>query len=318
MERKIMKIQNKVGFEFFAILILAIFLIVTQNFTSCAKLCQLSIAAFSSGMLIHSWVRWQTLINLDKKNETGSIENIYGYIWPFWLTLSIVAWTIFGEDLLSDITATLTTDNTSSGNTAKAGANESPDQLNNYVTGLTIIIAIVTGFYLTMLHTATQHARESAKEARDSVSSIEENHQKIQQLENEQNDTEKLLQCHLKFLNKRFLLPMLDDLESLMETNEAKQEKIEKRIRLLQAELSLFNIIESESCEQFIQRWEDVAAYTDDIFNKYNYSHLFQLAQERLETLCQECSQKQLEQVYEIKESIRSYEYQNHSKLKIS
>jgi hypothetical protein len=289
-----MKTRNIV--EFVVIFFLAIFLIVTQSFTSCAKLCQLSIAAFSSGMLIHSWVRWQTLINLDKKNETGYIENIYGYIWPFWLTLSVLAWAIFGEDLL-DIIRALNTD-------------KSSDQLNNYVTGLTIIIAIVTGFYLTMLHTATQHARESAKEIREYATEIAENTKKIQKLEDEQDDTERMLQRHLKLLNKRFLLPMFDNLQFIIGTNEAKQKEIEKRIRLLQAELSLFYVIETENCGQFIQKWNDVAAYQDDVFNEHDYSHLFQIAGEHLENICKECTQKQQEQVDEIKEFIESYEYQ--------
>ena len=319
MGRKIVKTPDKVGFEFVAIFALVFFLFISvwkcgdQSITW--KLLQLCIATFSSGMLVHSWVRWQILINSDNNNEQNSDNgNFTGIIWPFWLTLSLLAWTIFGQDLLWDITATYSSGDTfHSGGTQKIASEFDSGVLGAYVTGLTVVVAIVTGFYLSMLHSATKYARESAKEARESVDKISENKKKIDELESEQSDTDRMVQFHLKFLNERFLLPNLDDLEFLMSIsgeNEDKQKNIEKRISLLRAEVALFNVIESENREQFLQQWNDVAAYKEDVFSQHDYNHLFRLARERLETLCQECSPKQQEQVAELKESIRSYEKQ--------
>jgi hypothetical protein len=322
---QIVKTQYKV--EFVVILILGLFLYLTistfgdQSFIW--KLFQLSIATFASGMLIHSWVRWQTQINLDKNKESGIYkENIYGYIWPFWLTLSILGWSIFGQDLFWDITETMS--NPGEGNQKTDGKFDS-NTLGVYITGLTVVVAIVTGFYLSMLHSATKYARESAKEARDSVNEISENYineisenktaiennkTAIENIKDKRSDIDRMLVSHLQSLNKKFLLPMFDDLEFLMGANEDKQEKIEKHIRLLQAELSLFYVIETENCGQFIQKWNDVAAYQEDVFNQNDYSHLFRLARERLEVLCEECTKTELQEVDKIKAFIRYYEYQ--------
>ena len=285
----------------------------------------LCIATFSSGMLVHSWVRWQILITSDKNNEQNSNnDNFTSIIWPFWLTLSLLSWTVFGQELLWDITAMY-----SSGNTANSEGTTDFDSGNLgtlAIGGVTIIIAIVTGFYLNMLDSATKHARESEKEiresAKESAKDVLKNKEKIAELQKEQSDTGRMVQVHLKFLNERFLKPMFDDLQFLLskvEEDETKQEKIEERIRLIQAEIALFRVIESENREHFLQHWKDIAAYKDNVFNKkdddglkkYDYSHLFRLVREHLETLCQECSPKQQEQVAEIKEAIRSYEKQH-------
>lgn len=305
----IVKTQYKV--EFVVILILGLFLCLSIWTSSDQifiwKLFQLSIATFASGMLIHSWVRWQTQLNLDKNKEYDIYkENIYGYIWPFWLTLSVLGWTIFGQGFW-DTPAT----------------NPNPGQGNNddkfdsntlgvYITGLTVVVAIVTGFYLSMLHSATKYARESAKEARDSVNEISENKKAIENFKDKRSDIDRMLVSHLQSINKNFLLPTFDELQFLMGTNDAKQEQIEQHIRLLQAEIALFSVIESESYEQFILRWNDVAAYQEDVFNQNDYSHLFRLARERLEVLCEDCTKNQQQEVDKIKEFIRSYEYQNH------
>ena len=44
-----------------------------------------------------------------------------------------------------------------------------------------------------------------------------------------------------------------------------------------------------------------------DNTREYDYTHLFRLAQERLETLCKDCTSKQQDKVNEIKEIIRYY-----------
>ncbi len=271
------------------------------------KLFQLSIVVLSSGAFIHSWLRWRHLCGQDKNSFVGCYipahpSPIASFIWLFWLTSAILAWAIFGQGLWWDLSV-----NTGGQiSHAQATAAGSANVLGSYAKWIGLIIAMVTGFYMVLLHKATERAEKAA----DVTSQYKKELERISEYQDRSYET---LRYHFKFIGEKTLQPLFTYLLVSLEGKkyEVLRNEINKRyIKRLKAEIVIFDAADATDCHDFLRRWNDIAAYQrQGVYDQDDYRYLFRLLRERLETRCYEkLTQEEQEKVKGIKKMLHHYE----------
>lgn len=121
------------------------------------KLTQLSIAVLASGALLHAWRRWT-----GQKRERVPSTIVLSWctfwnvpLWLAWLGLSVLAWGTFGQGMLWDFHHPLWILYKPSYEKATGGDG---DIIGTYLAVVGVIIAVITGYYLVILHRVTERA----------------------------------------------------------------------------------------------------------------------------------------------------------------
>jgi len=137
------------------------------------KLAQLLVATIASGALLHAWRRWTGRKDVHEQSVFPSRSEFFHVpMWLAWLGLSVLAWAIFGQDMIWDLERQLfilqapslnheaVVDQTS-GNVERGAANIVDGKF--WIAVFAFIMAGVTGFYLAMLHRATDKAEKQVE-----------------------------------------------------------------------------------------------------------------------------------------------------------
>jgi hypothetical protein len=157
------------------------------------------------------------------------------------------------------------------------------DNTGNIFNGMALIIAIVTGFYLVMLHQALDHARKSGSEIKE----IQEN---IGIMISDINREKQLLkdQANVEIqLRREILLPLLRMLELPPPYPVLVQNNLQTKQDILKAEISLFELHKTKGLDEFKNGWNDIDAFMT-IFNEHPklFRFHFERVQRTLEELC--------------------------------
>jgi hypothetical protein len=252
-----------------------------------AKLKELLIATLASGALLHAWQRWPP--RHKERELSGEGVQYFKFfhvpLWLAWLGLSVVAWAIFGQDMIWNLERRLVFLSTPSGVADPLSASV---DWRLYVAVLALIISVITGFYLGILHRATDKAEKVVERLQDYET-------KLAELAKKQYESADEFAAMEMRLRGDILIPILTHLSSLWETKQVTKpssharENLSKLTRRLQAEMVLYKLSESDTGTQFLIGWEDVRAY-EDIFHKdiETFHHLFRMAERRLDTLFQQ------------------------------
>ncbi len=238
---------------------------------------QLLIATLASGALVHAWRRW-TGQNTGRPPSTTLLSWCKFFnvpLWLAWLGLGVLGWGAFGQDRLWDLNRPLWILKASPYQEAKV---EGEEIISTYLTVVGVIIAVITGYYLVILHRVTDRAETTLEFLRDRY---EERLNELENLIGKEEESTDELAAREMHLRNQVLIPMLTELRFL-----GGPENLKKLTRWLQAETALFNLSKVDTASQFMTAWDDVQAY-QGVFREdlRAFRHLFQIGQRNLESL---------------------------------
>lgn len=250
------------------------------------KLTQLLIAAVASGALLHAWRRWT---GQRRERAPSTILLSWCSFWNVplslaWLGLSVLAWGTFGQGMLWDFNRSLWILDRPSHGGATAGDTEI---IGTYLGVVGLIIALITGYYLVILHRVTDRAEatleflktrydERLKELADLIAT-------------EERTSDDLAARETRFRGE-VLTPMLAELlllgDQVFQSPPGRAEYFKRLTRRLQAEAAVFRLCEVDTASQFITAWRDVQAY-EDVFKEepWTFRYLFRKTERNLESL---------------------------------
>ncbi|MCP4702791.1 MAG: hypothetical protein GY862_38920 [Gammaproteobacteria bacterium] len=176
-----------------------------------------------------------------------------------------------------------------------------------------IIIAIVTGFYLSILHRAAGVAEQSADRAQDRVDRIQDRADEIQNMvrdyEREFSELNKKWQNELNEfrntksglwvqgilgmdLREKTIAPLITEIYSLWERVEGEEVPKGKADFLnelwfrIRAEGAMFTVSKTIDYEDFLDYWHEAEVYREVyVREKENFSYLFSLVREKLDDI---------------------------------
>ena len=236
-----------------------------ESISYLSKIFSLFIATVATGAFIHAG--WRRKIS-NKKDEISIIRrervdfNTEAFpiiLWIGWLGLMVVAWVTFGQGLIWDLGRPMVSlDAKTSLPDPKHGESNWVVEPLLAVAGL--VIAVVTGYYLVILHQVTGRAESTLEFLKTRYE------KKLNQLEEMINSEAKMsneMAAREITVRTEVLIPILTQLTALYPENDKIKLQNSEKKRMLLTDSSFFKLSKAESGSVFKNLWTDLKAYED-------------------------------------------------------
>lgn len=216
---------------------------------------ELMLALVTTGALVHTLRRW---LNSRRNPLVGTFsERARGVTWIAWLALAGTAWSHSLQFWWSALECWLPTQSTT----------HSEANFDSYLAAIGIVIAIVTAFYLLLLHRTADEGRRII----DELKGFQEELEQRRQVERHLGDGLEFLERDGQALRKDVLQPMSAVMVVLMSKAKIPADSAKKWLSALQAQQSALRLLLAEDPDQFVSRWDELKVYRENLRNQVSY-----------------------------------------------
>lgn len=211
---------------------------------------QVMLLLAATGALLHALRRW---LNSRGNPLIGTFsERLRGATWIAWLALAGAGWYAFLHPRLASWLASVS---------GKDGGSEP------YLAAMGIVIAIVTAFYLLLLHRTADEGRRIIEELKQFQGELDQSRLAEKQL----GDGLDFLKRDGVVLRKSVLQPMFTILHSLLAQAKLPTQASQPVLDKLQAQQSALQLLLTKTPTEFVGSWDGLQAYRKDLTEQVSY-----------------------------------------------